>query len=365
MFSEVRTAYINNEDATDEITVDAYNDLSDDAKKAYTKYTIANSDETKLSAGTTSTDLSYVSICEDASTNFNDLFTIQNTPKPEYAKLAEGHKLISTVEDDTKAITMFSDGFAALKSAEQEMGDSIVTAENLGLWLAEANLKDETMPLFYITTARGISAEDQKAGYRYHMVSLKDSADSKYLGNVRLGFVKAVAQGDSALAIVSSKDTIKIAECPAAFAFQTTTVDGAYKLEIPGLTETVKTGEKDEWGNDKTVVKAADNRFIAVTNNVLYLTNSDAAYLFTVTPTALNPTSNDSVEEGASAISVVANDGAVTIQGAAGKSVIITNVLGATIAETVLSSDNATISVPAGIVVVAVDGEKAVKAVVK
>ena len=57
--------------------------------------------------------------------------------------------------------------------------------------------------------------------------------------------------------------------------------------------------------------------------------------------------------------------GSVTIQGAANKTVVVTNVLGQTIARTVLSSDNATISAPAGIVVVAVEGESAVKTVVK
>ena len=55
----------------------------------------------------------------------------------------------------------------------------------------------------------------------------------------------------------------------------------------------------------------------------------------------------------------------VTIQGAAGKSVVITNILGKVVAETVLTSDNVTIAVPAGIVAVAVDGEEAVKAIVK
>jgi len=35
------------------------------------------------------------------------------------------------------------------------------------------------------------------------------------------------------------------------------------------------------------------------------------------------------------------------------------------VASTVLTSDNATIAAPAGIIVVAVDGEEAVKAVVK
>ena len=51
--------------------------------------------------------------------------------------------------------------------------------------------------------------------------------------------------------------------------------------------------------------------------------------------------------------------------GAAGKNVVITNVLGQTIANTVITSSEATISAPKGYVTVAVEGEKAVKAIVK
>ena len=75
------------------------------------------------------------------------------------------------------------------------------------------------------------------------------------------------------------------------------------------------------------------------------------------------PTANEGIN--ASEVSVIAKEGAVVINGAAGKKVTISNVLGQTIANTVLSSDNATISAPAGIVVVAVEGEAAVKAIVK
>ncbi|WP_304251616.1 DUF6383 domain-containing protein [Parabacteroides gordonii] len=75
------------------------------------------------------------------------------------------------------------------------------------------------------------------------------------------------------------------------------------------------------------------------------------------------PTANEGIE--ASEVSVVAANGAVIIKGAVGKNVVITNVLGQTIANTVLSSDNATIAAPAGVVVVAVEGEAAVKAIVK
>ena len=75
-------------------------------------------------------------------------------------------------------------------------------------------------------------------------------------------------------------------------------------------------------------------------------------------------TSNDNINN-VEGVSVVAGNGTVTVQGAAGKSVVITNILGKVVAETVLTSDNATIAVPAGIVAVAVDGEEAVKAIVK
>nr|WP_261799130.1 DUF6383 domain-containing protein [Parabacteroides gordonii] len=76
-----------------------------------------------------------------------------------------------------------------------------------------------------------------------------------------------------------------------------------------------------------------------------------------------NPTANEGINT--SEVSVIAKEGEVVINGAAGKTVVITNVLGQTIASTVLSSDNATIAAPAGVVVVAVEGEAAVKAIVK
>ena len=55
----------------------------------------------------------------------------------------------------------------------------------------------------------------------------------------------------------------------------------------------------------------------------------------------------------------------MTIAGAQGKKVVISNILGQVVANTVVSSDNATIAAPQGIIVVAVEGEEAVKAIVK
>ena len=75
------------------------------------------------------------------------------------------------------------------------------------------------------------------------------------------------------------------------------------------------------------------------------------------------PTANEGIAT--SEVKVIAGEGNVTIAGAAGKKVVISNILGQVVANTVISSDNAVIAAPAGVVVVAVEGEAAVKAIVK
>ena len=74
------------------------------------------------------------------------------------------------------------------------------------------------------------------------------------------------------------------------------------------------------------------------------------------------PTANESIN--AAGVQVFGGKGVVTVQGAAGKVITVANVLGQTLANQVAASDNVTIAVPAGIVVVAVDGD-ATKVVVK
>ena len=76
-----------------------------------------------------------------------------------------------------------------------------------------------------------------------------------------------------------------------------------------------------------------------------------------------DPTANDEIT--ASSVTVIAGAGQITINGAAGKKVVVSNILGQVVANTVLTSDNATIAAPQGVVVVAVEGEEAVKAIVK
>ena len=92
----------------------------------------------------------------------------------------------------------------------------------------------------------------------------------------------------------------------------------------------------------------------AYNENLVYGANRDGAMRFVIEG-ASAPTSNESVS--ASEVKVVAQDGAVVVKNAAGKNVVVSTILGQVVANEVLTSDNATINAPAGIVVVAVEGE--------
>ena len=100
----------------------------------------------------------------------------------------------------------------------------------------------------------------------------------------------------------------------------------------------------------------------AVNGQLTWTENKEQALKLTITEG--DPTANETIANEVEGVKVIAGNGSVEIQGAAGKNVVIANILGKVVASTTLTSDNQTINVPAGIVVVTVDGE-AVKAVVR
>ena len=127
-----------------------------------------------------------------------------------------------------------------------------------------------------------------------------------------------------------------------------------------------------------------DNKEIAPTkgawiknqNNCLVLSTKDAkfenaktggdnALIFNIEMGSEDDMATENEEISTSTVSVSAVNGGVVVKGAEGKTVVITNVLGQTVANTVITSNEATIAAPAGVVVVAVEGEAAVKAIVK
>ena len=99
-------------------------------------------------------------------------------------------------------------------------------------------------------------------------------------------------------------------------------------------------------------------------NNVPVVTpDYEDAHVFTVDNTTTDaPTANEEIST--SSVVVAGTNGAVVVKGAEGKNVIVSTILGKVVANEVISSDNAQIATPAGIVVVSVDGES-FKVVVK
>ena len=105
----------------------------------------------------------------------------------------------------------------------------------------------------------------------------------------------------------------------------------------------------------QAVLKNASAGYVQVLNDAVVFTSdfANAAKFDVVAAEA--PTSNETVS--ASEVKVIANNGSIVVKNAAGKNVVVSTILGQVVANEVLTSDNATINVPAGIVVVAVDGE--------
>ena len=93
--------------------------------------------------------------------------------------------------------------------------------------------------------------------------------------------------------------------------------------------------------------------------------SEDNALVFNIANGSEDDLATDNEEIATSEVTVIAQQGAVRVANAAGKKVVVTNILGQTVANTVITSSDATIAAPQGVVVVAVEGEEAVKAIVK
>ena len=99
-----------------------------------------------------------------------------------------------------------------------------------------------------------------------------------------------------------------------------------------------------------------------VNGNLVVTNNIDEAAHFTMEASDKEATANEAISAGN--VVVAGTNGAVVVKGAEGKNVIVSTILGKVVANEVVSSDNAQITAPAGIVVVSVDGES-FKVVVK
>ena len=276
-------------------------------------------------------------------------FVLDIPEAPKYATVDMGHYRIQSVNNTSLAVTVNKSGDAVLRGAGESMlkSDPTFAAENFVLFVDSACTHNADEPMYYISTTQStigeLTAEEKEEGVRYYMMNdLKDDGTM----SEALVFAKAKQPFETADTLVvapyAKEDTMVIAndDNRAAFAFQTTPTTGEYKIQ------NVATGKYVKQVN--TVISLADG--YANGNNFTLETQD-------------TPTSNEDVA--VSEVTVIATEGGVQIAGAAGKKVVISNILGQVVANTVLTSDNAVIAAPQGVVVVAVEGEEAVKAIVK
>ena len=266
--------------------------------------------------------------------------------------------IISLDGDEASKVTAVKP-FAVIKRTGLELKAATDNDFVLGLDTAYINRANNYRYAYYITKpidVEKVGSFDEKA----YMVSYNDSIDCsndtvQYTqdGLTRIGFVHAnriEAFNNDSLAISKVapeiNDTIDVVKyqgiTPATWAFAIES-DGVYRIET----------KADDNGN----------KYVSYLNGILVLGNKEQAQLFNVNDTDLTPTDNEKIAT--SEVTVIAGEGQVTIAGAAGKKVVISNILGQVVANTVITSDNAVIAAPQGVVVVAVEGEEAVKAIVK
>lgn len=273
----------------------------------------------------------------------NGLFSFEAPLAPEYAAISpNGHYRIYSTQNTTLAISVANDSTGVLKAETELKADEGFVKENFALYIDEYKA-DVVKPLYYITTQQtlGLTEEEVADDVRFFLTAIP-TATSLDTAIVAIKAKRIGVASDSlhVYNVSAAKDTVKPADNYSTFAFRKADVDGQYYVE------NAKTG-----------------KYLSQKNGILTLeTETDKALAFGV-EAAESAVANDAIE--AAVVKVVAGEGTITVYNAAGKTVVVSNILGQTVASTVAASDIATIAAPKGIVVVSVAGEAAVKAIVK
>lgn len=363
------------------------NDHSGEASNALTWDNYINADlyttnTMKLYAGNQTAELK--SMEKIYNYNDNDRISLVAVETPEYMTL-EAFKNIKVYREKDNNVMMYeqANNYANFFLGMENLSDAAYAKAKGAMFVDTAYVRNNTYRPQYLLAVRAnhvgeefCSRPDLHAKlhkdttYGEFLVNLVDSAYAVGINKKsnpftydlpsyhRLGFVKAIHTED-ALYPVNAKgvktgakiDLSKNADQVATFAFRY--VDAARE----GVKMETAYGQADKDGN-------RERGWIKWHNGIPVVTDEySEAEVFTVTPTEEVATSTDNIE--AANVIVIAGEGKVIVKGAEGKKVAIANVLGQQIANTVITSNEATIATPAGIVIVSVEGEAAVKAIVK
>ena len=244
-----------------------------------------------------------------------------------------------------------------------------VTLESeLGNYITMNEDRDAIVPSFYIT--RGVGAVDEERMYMFNPVDSAEyyvTLDGDYSRIYKWNEDQTKVMFKSGI-INETRDTLTLTvkgEADKKVAMEADDNDeniwgglNRFKFQI------IEAGDEAEgyYRIRQTNANPEGLNYLSATNEKMTWSGKEQAMLFTIESVAA-PTANEGVS--ATEVKIIATDGAVNVKNAAGKNVVISTILGQIVANEVLTSDNATISVPAGIAIVSVDGEEAVKVSVR
>ncbi|WP_148476202.1 DUF6383 domain-containing protein [Parabacteroides johnsonii] len=278
----------------------------------------------------------------------NNAFDILVEPAPEYVLNAKGHYNIENLRGDMLAAD--ANGFGMFRK-EGELKAAYEKAD-FALFIDTAKIHAIEPSYFILSGAKAEKGTSVLEGNFLRVMS--DSIDVEGYkaanGLVRLAFVpaKRFATSDSLLVNYQNEEFTKKDSV-------------GYKGKQAGIDQFQFKIQYTNTDGEYIVENAAG--YLATYNDVLCLTSAKTDSQLIKLTSAEAPTANEGVE--LSEVKVIAGEGQVTIAGAAGKKVVVSNILGQVVANTVITSSDAVIAAPQGVVVVAVEGEEAVKAIVK
>ena len=343
--------------------------------------------EYKVIGGTTS----LTGVLKDADlyeATSNDLFVVKEATAPTYKKLEQGDKIILSLVKDTESV-LFEDGeFAGI-------GNRVAHSDiNPTLYVDTAYVNRAGNFAYQYLLGVNINRVDvtEDCGNPNHehprtvftegrfLMNMTDSAKIEAENNVhnnkfqynsenKLAFVKGYHQNDTLYLTNEADEVVAKMEVGnadyniAKFAFKMIDEEADEFVVETGMNYTSKAIWKGNYWN--TVISKEEpvpGYLRWVNGNLVVTSDIDEAAHFTMEASDKEATANETIAAGN--VVVAGTNGAVVVKGAEGKNVIVSTILGKVVANEVVSSDNAQIAAPAGIVVVSVDGES-FKVVVK
>ena len=292
-----------------------------------------------------------------------DKFSVNNADNFDYASLPAVSRH-ATFEAVNVA------GGITMQENKNGILEGIIGAEPATFWLDTAD-SEKNVPTFYIS--KGIAKAEETKAYsdevRNFLVYAPDSMKYFHEASATLKVNKAYQ--------LEGTDDLKAFFRPAALIAEdtlTTVVDGKEVVAVAEKADAAK-NQKNVLKNFQFGIRLANEK--VADEYVIYSKEAPSKYLYShngklgfgTKDQALivklgegDATANEAIA--AENVAVIAGEGVVTVKGAAGKQVVVSNILGQVIANKVATSDEETIAVAAGVAVVVVDGE-ATKVVVK